>query len=429
MTNNLVVLLSLTAFIVSSSANIGKKISENLNCQILKSCHSTLVRLGDLSRYRETELKKKNRNWGPAIGYYELAAVVNPESGASHNQLAVIARADNNHVRTVYHLYRAQTVPHPFPTAQDNLELEFKKIIDAWKKGELIRSEQAGQLSEALRVGFVCLHARCYKGTEFPEHDELENEFLRQLAVELKERSLDNLLQKICLTNIAAEFLASNRARSEEYNDGDNLQSFMSLQRLNVKTFFMLLQVLLPELESYATENEVPDAQNAIDRLTATTRRILPALRQYSSWLLSNADLLVAQQQSNLINVQIQEFWKIYANSLTLLSATFSEQNLPTIEYLLDEDEDTVAFQPIFNDDTRTRYYQSGTTQLKARVGGSVERHHPNQEMLFRVHDLILDGERLTKNNVSCPCFSQTRMFSLIPLLVRNLKQFDSYHS
>lgn len=172
-----------------------------------------MVHLGDLSRYRETELRSRDRNWGPAIGYYDLATALNPQSGASHNQLAAIALADNNHIRTIYHLHRALTVERPFPTAKANLELEFKKILEEWKKKELAGLEDSGEPGKVLSAWFVCLHARCYKGIELEEHDELENEFLRHLAVELKERSLDHLLQKVCLINIAAEYLAGGRAQ------------------------------------------------------------------------------------------------------------------------------------------------------------------------------------------------------------------------
>jgi hypothetical protein len=120
------------------------KPSNDLRKRILQSCHATLIRLGDLSRYRESELVSKDRNWGPAIGYYDLASVINPASGASQNQLAIIALADGNHLRATYHLYRALSAQEPHPTAKGNLEIELRKIMSAWAKRELIRPEDAG---------------------------------------------------------------------------------------------------------------------------------------------------------------------------------------------------------------------------------------------------------------------------------------------
>ena len=185
-----------------------------LRLAVLLSCHRTLVRLGDLSRYRETELVAKERNWGPAIGYYNLAEAIRPSSGASHNQLAVIALADGNHLRAIYHLYRALAVDEPHPTAKGNLEIEFKKVLTAWDKGEMIPKElprDSQGPGKALLGWFMRLHARCYKGIDFAEHEELENEVLSQLAIDLKERSLEGTIQKFVLINISAEFFASVR--------------------------------------------------------------------------------------------------------------------------------------------------------------------------------------------------------------------------
>lgn len=178
--------------------------------------------MGDLSRYRETEQTPKTYNWGPAIGYYDLATAIYPASGASHNQLAVIAQVDNNHLRATYHLYRALAVEEPHETAKRNLEIEFKKIHTAWDKGELIvntphRDTQSP--GKALVGWFVRLHARCYNGIDFVEHDELESEVLSQLAIDLKERSLEGTLNKFILINISAEFFAAKRLRGEWFDD------------------------------------------------------------------------------------------------------------------------------------------------------------------------------------------------------------------
>ena len=189
--------------------------SPELRQLLLASCHQTLVRLGDLSRYRETELVSKDRNWGPAIGYYDLASTINPRSGASQNQLAVIALHDGNYLRALYHLYRALSVEEPYPTARSNLEIEFKKILNAQRKGELLTPQDGSTPGEALKAWFTYLHARCYKGEEFAQHDELENEVLSQLAIDLKERSLESILQKLVITNVAAQHHATRKAQGK----------------------------------------------------------------------------------------------------------------------------------------------------------------------------------------------------------------------
>lgn len=381
----------------SLSAHTPIKTPDNLRKLILQSCHATLIRLGDLSRYRETELVSKDRNWGPAIGYYDLAAAIYPASGASHNQLAVIALADGNHLRATYHLYRALAAVEPHPSAKGNLEIEFKKIKNAWTKGELIRREDAGIPGRAFGPWFSYLHAQCYKGIDFPEHDELESEVLSQLAVDLKERSLEGTLQKFCLVNIAAEDFAKQRVHDDS---ACNARYFF--QRLNVKAFFMLLQILLAELERFAFEDsDDKDARPQPDKVTIVARRILPALRHYSSWLLTVSDDLVAlkEEKDSPLFVQIKEFWKIYANTLSLLASTFDVASLPEIDYLLEEDEDTLGFAPLAKEATARRYMDEKGHEKPRMHDPGVARSHPSVEMSYRIREFVIDGLDLVVSN------------------------------
>ena len=175
------------------------------------------------------------------------------------------------------------------------------------------------------------------------------------------------------------------------------VQSYFSLLRINVMTFSTLLQILLSELErqlsddSQTTGNR-PGSGSA--KLTAVIRRVLPGLRHYSSWLASNAAILAAGVGDVTLKVQVQELWKIYADTLTLLVSTFPVSSLPPpVEYLLVEDEDTLGFKPLDNDNTQRRYYieDTGSRKPKSHDRG-VHRQHPNIEMFARIRDLLTDG-------------------------------------
>lgn len=182
------------------------------------------------------------------------------------------------------------------------------------------------------------------------------------------------------------------------------MQAFFFLQRLNVKTMFTLLQILQPELESSAPSDPNQGECDAwsSDYISAVTRRILPGLRHCSAWLMSNTPLLVAHVGDTPLNVQVKELWKTYANTLTLVAATFSVSDLPVIEYLLEEDEDTIGFKPFQNDRTRRIYYDSMSGNRKATFHDKgIERHHPNLEMLGRLRDLLVDGMELALDDVS----------------------------
>ena len=158
-----------------------------------------------------------------------------------------------------------------------------------------------------------------------------------------------------------------------------------------------MLQVLLPELERSANEdvqsNGIGPSSGSI-KITAVTRRVLPALRLYSSWLLSNAEILAAQVGDNVLNVQVRELWKIYATALTLMTSTFAVSQLPEVDYLLDEDENTMGFKPLDNETTKRRYYAGAdlVVQRPKYHDRGIQRHHPNVEMLGRIRDLLTDG-------------------------------------
>lgn len=124
------------------------------------------------------------------------------------------------------------------------------------------------------------------------------------------------------------------------------------------------------------------------------TCRVLPGLRHYSSWLITNGAILAAGVGDTVLTVQVKELWKTYANALTLLVATFPVSQLPPpVEYLLEEDEDTLGFKPFINEITQRRYHDEETGYQKPKWHDrGVHRHHPNVEMLGRIRDLLADA-------------------------------------
>lgn len=157
------------------------------------------------------------------------------------------------------------------------------------------------------------------------------------------------------------------------------------------------------ELERFAVEDsEGKETGDGSDRITAVARRVLPALRQYSSWLLTNSASLNAQKQDKdtSLSVQIKEFWNIYANTLTLLASTFDVITLPEVEYLLEEDEESLGFRPLISEATTRRFYSNG--QPKPTMNDfDVKRNHPNTEMLYRIREFVIDALDLVVNSVS----------------------------
>ena len=354
---------------------------------VLRSYHETLLRLGDLSRYRETETITKDRNWGPAIGYYNLAGALKPASGASHNQLAAMALADHHEFRAIYHLYRAIAVQIPYAAAKANLEREFKSIRKAFDKGPLSTESQTDGEVDLLEQ-FTCLHAQYYGNVRSPAIEKLEKNVLATIAVKLRGRMLEGFLPKMVLTNIAAEHVTHTEGRNRA-------QEYLLFQSLSLRTFSTILNVLKLELESL-DHNQVPQE---VDKLTVITRHILPSLRLCVSWVASHSELKDIEQGA--ISQDRAEMWQSLTSVLTLLTATFQVDGLPLVEYVLQEDEDTLGFLPLETEQAAHRYCFLGTNNRKPSVHSkTVQRHHPNYEMLSRVRDILADAVRMVVDQV-----------------------------
>ncbi len=167
---------------------------------------------------------------------------------------------------------------------------------------------------------------------------------------------------------------------------------------------FVLLQVLLPELEDNATGEEIPEVidgsqtQKAREKISAIARRVLPALRQYSIWLTARAGLIIATKHCTAIAIHAQEMWKMYALVLTRLTHFFPVEDLPSVNYLLEEDESTVGFKPfreleLPEDCMACDLYTDSNDHLKPRfTDPGVERNHPNVEMQARIRDIMICG-------------------------------------
>jgi hypothetical protein len=164
---------------------------------------------------------------------------------------------------------------------------------------------------------------------------------------------------------------------------------------------FVLLQVLLPELEDSASGEELPNGAGASqsdrpnEKITAIAARVFPALRQYSVWLASGAGLILTAAGTASIQVHTKEMWKMYADVLTRLANFFPVEELGSVSYLLEEDESTVGFQPLRNPQisAECNLYIDPKGGLKPRITDlGVKRDLPHVEMQARVLNILLCG-------------------------------------
>jgi hypothetical protein len=133
--------------------------------------------------------------------------------------------------------------------------------------------------------------------------------------------------------------------------------------------------------------------------ITATTRRILPTIRQYGLWLASGYKFLVAAgDPTQEMGGYIKEMWTTYVDVLTELTQRFKNSDLPSISYLLEEDEITVGFKPFHEKDIPLviSLYAHGNGVLKPRSTDlGIDCKDSSIEMQARVRDILLCGATL----------------------------------
>ncbi|KAI5300852.1 hypothetical protein KEM55_004460 [Ascosphaera atra] len=372
----------------TSSVGPKRQLDKKIRQDILVACHATLIHLGDLSRYREVELvlTPRLRKWDKAISYYNLARTILPDDGMAHNQLAIIGLAEGNHLEATYRLYRAICSKNEYPPAPENLNIEFKKVLTAWVKGEPL--SVVNHVKSSVISLFIYLHAKCAKGAEFAGREELENEILSQMQLDLKENTFErSLLQRCALINIAAEHWAHTRANGTGSAEEKDIARRANLffKQLNVRFFFNLVTLLLSDLTRATSSSES-------QRITPVMRCILPVLRNYSSWLHSTSQTLLSVAPDTSLNVHVKEFWKNYAEALDLLASTFDVVNVgEAVTYLLEEDEEALGFRPLISGAAAERF-QNDDGQPKARPYEVKEKQTEDVEMLFRIKEIVRDG-------------------------------------
>ena len=203
-------------------------VPSGLQSRVLHSCHSTLIHLGDLARYR-TQAKQKNASYDAALVCYNLAHHLMPSSGFAFHQMGIVSLDQINHLDVVYHFYRAWVIKSPHPNAKQNLEMEFKTVLspDAAKT----KGNQNNVAQDALSMWFVKLHAHFYKGEQFSQQKELENEVIHRLELAARSASSAPAILKMTLTNMAAYYIASTKYAGKPNMNSKRYNSYLTKEQ------------------------------------------------------------------------------------------------------------------------------------------------------------------------------------------------------
>ncbi|TWU76766.1 hypothetical protein ED733_004849 [Metarhizium rileyi] len=329
-----------------------------LSVMVLNSCHSTLLRLGDLSRYR-TQARHKNSGYETALAFYSLAHHLKPQSGYAHHQMGIVHLDQGNHLEIVYNFYRSWAVDAPHPNAKANLESEFKSL--QLPNSSKSRQHASSATQDAFPMWFVRLHALFYKGETFPQQAELEGEVLHKLEIACHNEKSTATLLKMTLVNLSAHHVASSIYRAFE-----------------------------SELREAASEDGRSDGPNTVpSKITPMVEALLPVFRLYIMWLTAYRGEVNAASEAfgGVVPRLVQNLAKV----ITSLCIFAYSQTLGNCPYLLAEDLEIRGFLPLSEETVpqQCRCFCAEDDSPKTYLLDVNSRLEPSQENLARVLDIL----------------------------------------
>uniref|UniRef100_A0A8H7XU36 Protein SMG7 n=1 Tax=Psilocybe cubensis TaxID=181762 RepID=A0A8H7XU36_PSICU len=449
-----------------------------------------LICLGDIARYRELynesngkraghedggsgrrgrnrrgggpDLPPRPRNYDKARQCYEQARLLVPYEGNPSHQLAILSSYQKDSFASLIHYYRALCVSQPYDTAAENLGTVLSKALEMWRQRTKRERDKNGtndmQLPPRVRVELfkervVVLHALWRVGMDkglekmksmSPKHNEKVFHDFYALVSE-RHLPIDLISNTIVLSQGALwkhRMIRDTPSTSHRKTDAAPVQpgtatliEWGMLDHL-MDMHLVLLEVGKDELKDPQIMEE--GADDIAQRISATFRRTLPALRIASKWLRANYKYVVQDQEfiayqsresSKGINIvkkdenkisgyskKTQRFWKGYAQFMLALSQAFPANKLHPFLSPLEEDVEMKGFLPL------RKLMGEEKGKEKAQVNGAQrEQVHPNVEQLMRISDLLEDAKVLVQMENS-PLMMINNHIMFDPLMVEEVR-------
>ncbi|GAA6060118.1 hypothetical protein JCM10212_003526 [Sporobolomyces blumeae] len=321
---------------------------------VLPLVHKALICYGDLARYSESYSDtsapkplepggggkggkrggKKGadaakggapvKTFAKAAECYRQAALLIPDNGNPHNQLAVLAQYASDPLSSAYHYYRALALRIPFETAKTNLQTTYKKSLSRWLATEAEGLGQDGSSDAArFRSAFVALHAIFFTKQRLADLHSLSGRVDALFVPCVRDRLItSDVVLKVVVTSLSALWYA-RMTRSSVLNESSTalLSRSKSTSTSAVPPSASAARPSSPKLEAHvllhvlrlytnlltvssAETNELwasnvsvlptspddpdPRSEQPVDlnaNISAVLRRSIPALRILGKWL------------------------------------------------------------------------------------------------------------------------------------------------
>ncbi|QDZ21213.1 Est1 DNA/RNA binding domain-containing protein [Chloropicon primus] len=389
------------------------------------TCYESLIFLGDVLRYAQTQLKPSSK-WSFALSTacYRQAAYLCPQSGNPHNQLCVIFQYTREDLRAVYHNYRALFSEAPFPTIKDNFKLLFERVKRSRRsaRGASTPGAEPGFSAYSCVTHLLSASAELFSGvpgdTTSALGDHCDN-FLQQfsqfclLSPEDQKRRLATpnprqvkdvhvvyffiKVAVLCMCNVHISMQDRLSAKVSAEGSG-NTKEFVSRYLMVVAS--VQFQIL-----------------NYCRRIGGLDSLGLPAINIFTSWLDSNKDILVHLKGTE--NEQLRAEHKNFVDGL----ASFLRDNdyfgahdafvEKSAKYGLLEDVELRGFTPILKSQDEIKYE---VWQVAQRPGRWWDIHR-KQQRIARImkHLTNLTGENFEPPAARCLKRSRVNKFTPAP--------------
>ncbi|EJD05322.1 uncharacterized protein FOMMEDRAFT_138831 [Fomitiporia mediterranea MF3/22] len=394
------------------------------------------VCLGDIARYREQyndgggrpragheegpprksgrgrgkssyETIARPRNYSRARVIYEQARLLLPNDGNASHQLAILASYQKDSFRSLLHYYRALCVQHPYDTASDNLNTVLKKALDQYRVSKANQGDDS-QVVQKIRVDRFLELVVVLHGLWYLDSDELATRASKHSRyVIAKFRSL--ISEPALPANVVSDIvvLAFSALWKIRMIRDKNIRANRRVIEPLIATHILSLSRALFDTSRVQLSVKIEDVLDSGDlaqQITAIFRRVLPAIRIASKWLLTNAQQLTkataASSSPDYYKNSIRAFWNGYVSFLTSLSDSYPRARLPELKIPLDEDVELSGFSPIQRNLFVRPPLKDDELASEARVA------HPNEEYLMRISDILKDAEQIATIENSPVSFS-----------------------
>ncbi|KAF2229699.1 hypothetical protein EV356DRAFT_520678 [Viridothelium virens] len=367
--------LTTPSSLIKDGLQKSEHIDKDLRNFVLVSCYDSLIALGDLSRWRELLFPGSSVSWSPARSAYYLASLICPESGEHHHQLALTFIAEEDHFNALYHLSRSRST---LPQNDINLRREIRKISAADEsnvlKDSISRHQDPGNTASlvAAVINAYCIYFSRKELDQFAltmseEFFELSTSILRS---DVREEMCNLPIIRMVIMTIAME------------------QSHPIFSHYNLRFCTILFDAFFDE---FMNTQESLDSSYIhslwAEKLSKHAQYLLHPIRIHSLWLVTNCESLRGNRKDKYTT---RNAWRSYAKILTLLANEFPLEELPTVDYLLEEDEETLGLSSLLSEET-SRIWKNGS-RYKSRMREELTKLTPEIESLARIRDLLIDG-------------------------------------